>query len=147
MGKCESSSASIGIKILLTDLIYQINENNFSIIKEMLVNGFIEDKNDSFDEMYQGIIDCNYLDSNNSNVNCLDVKEYLINELKHNDYLFDKELLVPLKIILNIDRWGYDRLGTNSVSRLIDFDLSVNIEKYKEIEKIKIVFILEHNSG
>ena len=113
----------------------------------MLVNGFIEDENDSFNEMYQEIIDCNYLDSNNSIVNCLDVKEYLINEFKHNGYLLEKELLVPVKIILNTDRWGYDRLGTNSVSRDIDFDLSVNIEKYKEIEKIKIVFILEHNSG
>ena len=113
----------------------------------MLVNGFIEDKNDSFNEMYQEIIDCNVLDSNNSNAYCLDVKEYLINEFKHNNHLFDKELLVPVKIILSTDRWGYNRSGTNSVSRSIDFDLSVNIEKYKEIEKIKIVFILEHNSG
>ena len=56
--------------------------------------------------MYQEIIDCNYLDSNNSIVDCLDVKEYLINELKHNGYLFEKELLVPVKIILNTDRWG-----------------------------------------
>jgi hypothetical protein len=36
MGKCETSTTSIGIKILLSDLILQINEKNFDLIKEIL---------------------------------------------------------------------------------------------------------------
>jgi hypothetical protein len=48
---------------------------------------------------------------------------------------------------LETDRWGYDRYGKNGNYRLIDFDLSLDIEKYKEIEKYTIVFILEQYSG
>jgi hypothetical protein len=59
----------------------------------------------------------------------------------------DKYLLLPIKEILQTDRWGYDRSGTNGMSRPIDFDLSVPIEKYKEIEKIQIVFIIKQHSG
>jgi hypothetical protein len=44
------------------------------------------------------------------------------------------------------DRWGYARQGTNCVSRPIDFDLSLDIEKYKDIEKYRIVFLLKQHS-
>ena len=36
MGKCETSTLSIGIKILLSDLILQINEKNFDLIKNLI---------------------------------------------------------------------------------------------------------------
>lgn len=144
MGKCESATASIGIKVLLSDLILQINETNLTLIKEMLDNGFIEDENDYFNNMYSNIVNRNDLSEN--------YKEQLTQYFKLNDSsvgsgcLFDKFLLVPVKQILKTDRWGYDRSGSNCVSRQIDFDLSVNIEKYKEIEKQEIVFILGQNS-
>lgn len=144
MGKCESATASIGIKVLLSDLILQINETNLTLIKEMLDNGFIEDENDYFNNMYSNIVNRNDLSEN--------YKEQLTQYFKLNDSsvgsgcLFDKFLLVPVKQILKTDRWGYDRSGSNCVSRQIDFDLSVNIEKYKEIEKKEIVFILGQNS-
>lgn len=144
MGKCESATASIGIKVLLSDLILQINETNLTLIKEMLDNGFIEDENDYFNNMYSNIVNRNDLSEN--------YKEQLTQYFKLNDSsvgsgcLFDKFLLVPVKQILQTYRWGYDRSGSNCVSRQIDFDLSVNIEKYKEIEKQEIVFILGQNS-
>jgi len=159
MGKCETATSSIGIKILLSELILQINETNFNLIKNMLNMGFIEDENDYFNEVYQDIIDCDELDPENISFNYIDVKEHLINELKNNGSLikskftdkvkptlkygclFDKALLVPVKEILTMNRWGYDRYGINGISRPIDFDLYVNIEKYKEIDNIKIVFI------
>jgi hypothetical protein len=160
MGKCETATASIGIKILLSDLILQINENNFTIITELLSRGFIEDDNDYFNEIYLTITSINKLSKN-----YLDLKEYLINEFTNNGSyhkskghsiviptldngcLLDKALLVPLKDILTMDRWGHDRYGSNCISRPMDFDLSVNIEKYKEIEKTEIVFILGQHSG
>lgn len=160
MGKCETTTASIGIKILLSDLVSQINENNCALITELLRRGYIEDDNDYFNEIYLKITSINKLSKN-----YLDLKEYLINKFTNNGSyhksrgettviptldkgcLLDKALLVPLKDILTTERWGHNRYGSNCSSRPMDFDLSVNIEKYKEIEKTEIVFILGQHSG
>ena len=64
MGRCETATASIGIKILLSDLISQINETNFTLIKELLHRGFIEDDNDYFNEIYSKITCRNKLPEN-----------------------------------------------------------------------------------
>jgi hypothetical protein len=165
MGKCETSTAAIGIKILLSELILQINETNFNVIMEMIKDGFIEDDNDYFNEVYENIIWSKHVVDN---TNVFYVKEYLTNEFKtkgsitkykfgcredkptlDNGCLFDKYLLVPVKEILRTNRWGYDRYGTNSSSRPMDFDLSVDIEKYIGIKNIrdKIVFLLVQHSS
>jgi hypothetical protein len=162
MGKCESATASIGIKILLSDIVLQINEKNFTLIMEILSNGYIEDNNDYFNEVYTEIMYNNdIMNSNDFSV----VKEYLINEFQNkgsiarykfsykeeptlrNGCLFNKYLLFPIKTILSTDRWGYDRFGSNCSSRPMDFDLSVDIEKYKDIDKFEIAFILLQHSG
>jgi hypothetical protein len=160
MGKCESATVSIGIKIVLSDLVLQINEINFELIQSMLDNGCIEDENDYFNEVYSDIV-CN----DDIPKDYLHAKEYLIHAFTHNgtyhkarrsnaciptlDHgcLFDQELIVPVKKLLSCERWGYERMGTNSTSRPIDFDLSFNTEPYKSIEKTKIVFILKQHSG
>ena len=161
MGRCETATASIGIKILLSDLISQLNETNISIIEELLQSGYIEDDNMYFNEVYGTIVG-----SNKFTKNAVELKEYLTTEFTNkgsyhksrgyctiltptidNGCLLDKPLLVPLKNILSMDRWGHDRDGSNCISRPIDFDLSVNIEKYKEIEKTEIVFILGQHAG
>ena len=152
----KTSTASIGIKILLSDLILQINENNFNIIKEILNNGFLEDENDTFNEVfYKIILNLKY------DLDYTDFKEYLTNEIKKcitlrascmlevtdASSLFDKVLLFPIKEILQTQIYGYDsNSSTNSISRKMDFDLSVNIDKYKEIKNVEIVFILVHRS-
>jgi hypothetical protein len=155
MGKCETSSTSIGIKILLSDLIFQINEKNFGLIKQILNDGFISDSNEYYNDAYTEIILCNNLPKN-----YLEFKDFLEQEFKNkgsylhfktsdlsNGCLLEKELLLPIKKILETDRWGYNREGRNGNYRPIDFDLSVDTEKYKEIEKYTIVFILEQYSG
>ena len=141
MGKCETSRTSIGIKILLSDLILQINETNFDLIKEILNEGFISDENEYYNDAYTEIILCNNLPKN-----CLEFKDFLEQEFK-NRGLFEQELLLSIKNILRTDRWGYNREGRNGNYRPIDFDLSMDIEKYKEIKKYTIVFILEQYSG
>jgi hypothetical protein len=115
----------------------------------MLNTGFIEDENDYYNESFDRIIEnCNKLTGN-----CIEVKKYLINKFKYigeqsyGGFLFDQYFLLPIKVILENDRWGHDRYGTNSISRPIDFDLSVNIEKYKDIEKFTIAFLLRQHSG
>jgi hypothetical protein len=156
MGKWETSKTSIGIKILLSDLILQINEKNFDLIKEMLFDGFISDENDIYNDVYSDIIGSNRLPKD-----YLEFKEFLEQEFKNkgsyfsnkiefdltSGCLFEKELLLPIKRILETERYGYDRYGKNGNYRPIDFDLSVDIEKYKEIEKYTTVFILEQSSG
>ena len=141
MGKCETAKTSIGIKILLSDLILQINETNFDLIKEILNKGFISDENEYYNDAYAEIILCNNLPKN-----CLEFKDFLEQEFK-NRGLFEQELLLSIKNILRTDRWGYNREGRNGNYRPIDFDLSVDVEEYKEIKKYTIVFILEQYSG
>ena len=160
MGRCESVEASLGIKILVSDLVSQIDHQNVDLIKEMLDDGYIEDGDDFFNAMYSEIMDKIVI------INCfIELKEYLTHEFKNKgtyikykssgkmeptiDYgcLLDKYLLVPCKKILENDRWGYEREGTNYVSRPIDFDLRVDLTKYKKIKHIKTVFLIGQKSG
>ena len=145
MGKTETATASIGIKILLSDLILQINETNLTIIKRMLDDGFIEDRNDEYNNIYTDIIGSREYDNILSKT-YLEYKEYLIKELE-DKCLFDKELLIPIKEILSTDRWGYNRYGINGVSRTIDFDLTLNTEEYDEIKNFNIVFLIKQYGG
>lgn len=138
MGRSDCASASIGIKILLSDLIFQINETNFTLIKEMLHNGFIDDANNYCNESYSKIVGGNRMPSQ-----FVDVKKYLVKCFIKERCLIDKYLLVPVKKILEIERFGHNRDETFSGSRPIDFDLCIGTEKYNEIEKTEIVFILE----
>jgi DNA-directed RNA polymerase beta' subunit len=160
MGKSETAIASIGIKIKLGELVSQINETNFALITEMLRDGSIEDENDTFNDVYDEIINSNILDGD-----YLDVQESLIEEFKNRGMnilykfsdkvehtlcagcLFDKTLVIHIKDIAEMTRWGYDRYGRNCVTVPMDFDLSVDTEKYKDIEKKEIAFILQQYSG
>ena len=164
MGKCETTTASIGLKILLSDLVLQINETNFELIKQMLYDGCIEDKNDYYNETYKDIVGYGAKD-NELPEHFLECQVFLINEFKKKGFyykskinnkveqdtskgcLFEKELLVPIKNILMTERWGYDRYGINSAARPLDFDLSVNADEYKDIEKFQLVFFLKQHSN
>jgi hypothetical protein len=133
MGKCESVNAYLGIKILLSELIKQINETNFDLIKEMLEYGLVEDEDEYLNDSYQEIIYEN-------------IKYNTIKDLFNSDW-DDKYLLIRIKDILEGNRFGYEREGVNSISRPIDFDLLVDTEKYKDIKNFQIVFILMQASG
>lgn len=164
MGLSDTVTASIGIKILLSDLILQMNETNIELIKKMLCNGCIEDSNGYYNETFKKIVGYEY-EENKLPKEYLQCKEYLINVFKNNGsycknretgkvtpnfsdgYLFDKELLVPIKDILSTERWGYNRRGINSLSRPLDFDLSVSIEEYKEFKKFNIIFFIQQDTG
>jgi hypothetical protein len=64
-----------------------------------------------------------------------------------NGCLFEKELLVPIKEILETERWGYERYGVNSASRPLDFDLSVDLKEYEDIKNFNIIFFVKQHSG
>jgi hypothetical protein len=166
MGKSETASTSLGIKILLSDLVSQINETNFTLIKKMLYDGCIEDSNGYFNEAYKTIL--GYDDGDIQLPEQYDTfKDYVTEQFKiHGSYykskfsrkvepdlengcLLEKYLLVPIKELLETERWGYGRYGINSASRQIDFDLSIDLEEYTKnnIEKYKKVFIVKQHSG
>ena len=48
MGRDDLATAYIGIKISVSELVSQIDESNFDLIKNMLFDGFIEDSNDFY---------------------------------------------------------------------------------------------------
>jgi len=120
----------------------------------------VKDKNEYFNDVYQKI-----LNSGKISKNWKKSKKFIADYCKNNGSYFkdrftgdvestlengcplEKYLLVPIKKILACERWGYERSGTNIISRPLDFDLLVDIEKYKVLEKFEIAFILEQNSG
>ena len=111
----------------------------------MLSDGFIEDDNEFFNGAYEAIQEDMF-----DNENCEDFKlqfEVRCKEYVDGASLIDKTLLLPIKKILSTDRWGYERYGTNGSSRPLDFDLSVDVEKYKDIKKFEIAFLLQQYSG
>jgi len=164
MVQSDTATASIGIRILVSDLILQMNETNMELIKKILCDGCIEDANGFYNENFKDIVGYEYEDNELPN-EYLQCKEYLINELKNKgsynknrftneitpDFgdgcLLDKELLFPIKNILSTERWGYNRVGINSSSRSLDFDLSINMEEYKEIKNFNVVFIVKQCTG
>ena len=83
MGKCETASASIGIKILLSDLIAQINKTNCDLIKKMLYAGCIEDSNNYYNEAYKKIVGYGEND-NELPTTYKKIKEHLTKELQSN---------------------------------------------------------------
>ena len=164
MGKSETASASIGIKILLSDLILQINETNLNLIKKMLYDGCIEDSNGYYNEAYKNIVGYGE-DDNELPETYLKFKDFLIKQFKtngsyykskfsskvepdlKNGTLFERYLLVPVKDILETERWGYERYGVNSASRPLDFDLSVELTKYQDIKNFNVIFFVKQHSG
>ena len=164
MGKSETASASIGIKILLSDLVEQINETNFNLIKKMLYDGCVEDMNGYYNEAYKNIMGYGE-DDNEMPKDYLEFKKYITEQFKlygsyykskstnivvpysKDGYLFERYLLVPVKDILETERWGYERYGVNSASRPLDFDLSVDVKLYEEIKNYSIIFMVKQHSG
>lgn len=148
MGKCESAWAFLGIRILLQDLVTQLDESNVSLITHMIMNGTIEDENEYANDLFAKVIE----EMGECPENAHRCKEYLTKLFvgkgkKNEECLWEREIVIPIKTILTTDRWGYDRYGTNCSSIPIDFDLSLNTDKYKDLTGWTPVFVLHQHSG
>ena len=155
MGRCESASASIGIKILLSDLVSQINATTMNLIKKMLYDGCIEDSNDFYNQAFEQIIGDDGVEENETAF-----KEYLTSKFTarvgHNkDSLLERYLLVPLEELVSNDRWGWSREGTNAMSAtmgtflddLPDILSTAFKETYKDINNFTFVFMIKQYAG
>lgn len=161
MGRSETATASLGIKIILSDLVEQITETNAALIKKMLNEGYIEDSNEFYNETYRRIV---YYDDYNLPENYLELKEHLMKEFKthgsllksnytnkelpdlHNGSLLEKELLVPVDEIITNQRWGYNREGVNAMSTPY-YNIAPNLEEYKSLTNFKVVFIIMQDAN
>jgi hypothetical protein len=172
MGKSETATAYIGLKILLKDLVEQMTEANLKQIQKMLEDGCIEDDNDYYNQVYREILcDAFVYDDNDDN----DDKDFQVSQAYltqafqskgslyksktssyetpdlHNGALWDRYLLVPLKELLATERWGYSRYGVNSAARpLSEINLSVDddaLTSYNNLQHTNVVFFLKQHSG
>ena len=171
MGKCETATAYIGVKILLKDLIEQMTEANFAQIQKMLEDGCIEDDNEYYNQVYREILNDAFVydnDNDNDKDNDKDFnasQAYLSKALQeqgslyksktssyetpdlHKGALWERHLLVPLKELLATERWGYSRSGTNSTARpLTEIDFSFCPESVN-LQHTSVVFFLKQHSG
>jgi hypothetical protein len=154
MGRCESAFASIGIKILLSDLVSQINATTMNLIKKMLYDGCIEDSNDFYNQAFEQIIGDNGVEENAE-----EFKEYLTRKfterVRHDDALLERYLLVPVEELVSNDRWGWSREGTNAMSTtmgtflddLPDILSTAFKETYKDINNFTFVFMIKQYAG
>lgn len=129
----------------------QVNQENVDLIKEMLEEGSIEDENDYFNMAYENIV---------IPENHIELKEHLTCELMksgssrdgriaptiENGCLWDQYLLVPVKQMLSMERWGHHRYGQNGISAPLDLS-EIHLEKYQAIEKTTTVCMLTLRSG
>ena len=164
MGKSETASAALGLKVLLGELVLQINECNFQTVKKMLYAGCIEDSNGYYNEAYKNILGYGEED-NELPEDSAAFKQQVTDEFKkHGSFykskfdsrvepdlshgsLWEQYLLVPVKELLETERWGYERYGVNSGSRPLDFDLSLDLAPYAGIVPPNLVFIVKQHSG
>jgi hypothetical protein len=130
----------------------------------MIYDGCIEDSNGYYNEAYKIIVGYGEGDIDLPE-DYLAFKEYVTDKFKENGSyykskfsskivpdlkhgcLLEKELLLPIKDILETERWGYERYGVNSASRPLDFDLSVDLKLYEGIKNFNIIFMVKQHSG
>ena len=154
MGRCESATASLGIKILLSDLVAQINATTMNLIKKMLYDGCIEDSNDDWNRAFEQIIGDDGVEEN-----AVAFKEYLTSKFTARvghirDSLLYRYLLVPMEELVSNERWGWTREGTNAMSSPVGTfaadlptQLAVFKETYKDINNFTFVFMIKQYAG
>lgn len=161
MGKSETSTLSLGIRIKLKSVLDHINGDNYNEIKILLEKGIIDDKNGFYNSVYGSIINgCDpltnkYIDLDK--MKCKEYKKYLMNALlkygdeyhtKYGGYklrtyenddsenLYHGIIMLPFIEILKTERWGYDIHGVNGTSceyYSLNDNVSTIHEKMKEL--------------
>jgi hypothetical protein len=150
MGKSETATSSIGIKIKFVELANLLNADNFESINSILNNAIIEDENEHYNDNYQDMISEMYVYEVDYKNNIITFDKYK-QELMTYTKLFDYKLLIPVHEILSTTRWGYDRDGVNSSSMEIKDAMKIINKKlpneYKFLSSYPIVFMLYQVSG
>ena len=138
MGRSESATLSIGIKIAIKDLFDSMNKENFDFVRDQFLTeeSAIEDENGFYHGTFLGILNGYLLEEDESYLWDLPFEEYkeiLTKKFKrfgesgynncgeedygdnenHLDCLYNQILLVPFHELLKMERGGYNREGCN----------------------------------
>jgi len=163
MGRCEFSKCSVGLRIKLRKLVEQMSENNVEMIHKLMNKGFIDDSNGFKDEVFREV-----LHGVGDWKNCDEAKDYLLETLgKRGDKsksrysnkveenlaegtLLEQSLLCHVVELIQTDRWGYEREGTNGtfaeLPNIAEAEKEVQ-KAYKGLERFKVVLVLQQHSG
>lgn len=183
MGKCETVDVSIGISILIKDLLEAMTEDNYETIRDNFLQdgSLINDDNNSYNTAYDSIISGENLSNDDYlELNELKFTEYIDylstqfkkfgdKELNRNgtskfveykegdeENLYHQTLLVPHCKLVQTERWGWSREGTNGTCTNLDIDKLVTIkteisdkmEKLNVSDKLySVSFIVSQHSG
>ena len=175
MGRSDTSTFAIGIKIEIKELIEQITIENIEIIKDILIKGLIDDENGYMNEVYCTIVNeeidfLNKIDDSSSTIYIEEIKEKLKEIFESNGdlykskrssevtkdiskTLYDSILMMPYKDIISTERWGYSREGTNGISKDIkhldieEIEKEIKKEYDNNIKNYKICMMIYQQSG
>ena len=184
MGQSDEITVSIGIQIPIKALLDAINSDNYEAIKNEIFtyHSFIEDSNNCYNEIFQTIIE----GGNPGERNYKDMDTWTWEEYKNHltkmfqsygdihynkcsphseiqlytpedpDNLYHQQLLVPHEVVIDSERWGYSRVGTNGSScqlqtPILDFTKTAKEidDKMKklEISNYSLSLILKQHTG
>ena len=179
MGRSERAIVSIGIDIQIKDVLNAMNEDNYKEIRNNIFTdyAFIEDPNGYYTNTYLGIVGGFPPESNES----LDIQQLEYEEYKnylskwfkssgdgdgymdgyesyeedHPENLYHSTLLVPHFSLVETERWGHSREGTNGSSSSLDMSQLTKLTKeiHDEMKELKInedkydiqLIILQHS--
>jgi len=154
MGRAETVNLSLGIRIKIKDLLEVIDEDNHEAIRDDFLNddSLIDDENNFYFDTYKQIMGGYGEVSDDVDLNELnheEYKEYITKKCKSygdcgfNNYtaekceeydpdnLYYQVLLVPFNKLVDAQRWGHGRDGTNGTN--YDLDLTKLTELTKKI--------------
>ena len=161
MGRFAYGKASIGIKILISKLLSQINEDNKSIILDIFKNGLIEGPEaeiyvkegyGSISELYYFIIQELFYDKLNEELENNEMYNLDIDSIKLNiNEIFTKYKLIKyinedkIYLLLPIDNKIELEVGypeDRTISTTLNYNYNYNFEKYEKISDYEIALIL-----
>lgn len=155
------AKVAVGVRIELGSLIEQMNEDNAELILEMLTDGYIEDSNDFYNEVFDNICADNpggdwetqkaYFRDHFTTQGTLFKSRFSAEvEADNSDPLWNQAFLYPVASVLETDRWGYGREGTNGQACELP-DLSALAKEAathcRSIRDYEVVLMLKQNSG
>ncbi len=140
-GRDDTATTSIGIAIRIKDILEAIDENNYKTIRTHLFNdeSFIDDSNSYYTSTYLLIVDGYECTGDVDKLPYKEYKDYVINKFKlyggesgyfplqkyeehDTNNLYHQILLVPYDTLVETQRRGWNREGTNGYSD--DLDIS-----------------------
>ena len=160
MGRSECATSSVGIKILVSDLLAQLETATLPQIQQCFMDGFIEDENGFFNEAYKEIVN----EDVDLPLDAATCKEYLTQQFRQRGSyiksklhvgrlsdvskgcLMDKYLLVPLQTLLRTERWGYNREGINGRACPLDLDTLLTHVVWPDLRHTQRVFIVRQRA-